>query len=97
MIRALSPDVIRESPAALERHKDGESAQLVPKIAALLSTRPEVRDGDFLAMAAVVAQTSSHLTRWLVHEAPEEMPQSALLEETVQLLARYLRRGPSDS
>jgi AcrR family transcriptional regulator len=92
--RALSPDVIRESPAVAEQEMHDDSDGMIREIAALLETRADVRDGNRLAMAAVTGQTASQLTRWLVHDAPGGISQEALLEETVQLLARYLRSGP---
>jgi len=90
--RALSASVIRESPAAADHEKDEEGEQLGEEICRILVARPDVRDGDHPAMAALLAQTTSQLTRWLAHDPPAGIDPDGLLEETVQLLARFLRR-----
>ena len=36
-------------------------------------------------------QATSHLTRWLVHEAPRDLDRAVLTEEVTQLLLRYLK------
>jgi len=88
LTRALSTAVLRESPAADDIHKE-DDAQL-RTVTAVLARRPDVRTGDRTAMAMVLGQATAHLTRWLVHDAPPSHTQ-ALLEEMVQLAARFLR------
>jgi AcrR family transcriptional regulator len=90
--RALSASVIRESPAAAEHEKGEEGEKVAREICEVLVRRPDVRDGDHLAMAALLAQTTSQLTRWLAHDPPVGIEADTLLEETVQLLVRFLRR-----
>jgi AcrR family transcriptional regulator len=92
LTRALSASVIRESPAAAEHHKDDDGEHRAQQLAALLDTRPDVRHGDHRAMAAVLSQTTSQLTRWLAHDAPARIDPDSLLEETVQLLTRFLTK-----
>ncbi len=93
LTKALSAAVLRESRVGDEPHKnDGERAQAL-EVSALLASRSDVRAGDHLAMAAVLGQTTAQLTRWLVHDAPAGLDQAVLLEEVVQLLARYLEKG----
>jgi AcrR family transcriptional regulator len=89
--RALSASVIRESPAAADHEKDEEGEQLAQEICEVLLRRPDVRDGDHRAMAALLAQTTSQLTRWLAHDPPVGFDDDTLLEETVQLLVRFLK------
>jgi AcrR family transcriptional regulator len=91
LTRALSATVLRESPAVEQQHVDLNDQTEADELAALLAVRPDVRAGDHLAMAAVLGQTTSQLTRWLVHDAPVGVDPEVLLEETVQLLARFLR------
>lgn len=91
LTRALSAAVLRESPAADDPHKDDGGAQ-ARRVSILLAARPDVRDGDYVAMAAVLGQTTTQLTRWLVHDTPPGMDQSALLEEALRLLLRYLEK-----
>jgi hypothetical protein len=67
---------------------------MIGAVSALLAARPDVRDGDHLAMAAVLGQTTAQLTRWLVHDPPAGVDHGALVEEVVQLLRRYLEKGP---
>jgi AcrR family transcriptional regulator len=92
LTKALSAAVLRQSPLADELHKGEEATHALRQVAALLGARPDVRDGDHLAMAAVLGQTTAQLTRWLVHDAPPQLDLAALLEEVVQLLSRYLAR-----
>jgi AcrR family transcriptional regulator len=89
LTRALSAAVLRESPAAEAKpHAGGDPAGAV---AAVLASRPDVRSGNPVAMARVVGQATEHLTRWLVHDAPDGDDPDALAEEVVQVLVRYLR------
>ena len=89
LTRALSATVLRQSPAADDIH-DKDEAQLVQRVAATLSRRADVRAGDHLAMALVLGQSTSQLTRWLVHDAPPGVAFDSLLDESVELLSRYL-------
>jgi AcrR family transcriptional regulator len=88
LTRALSSAVLRESPASDAMHKE-DDAQF-HYVVEVLERRPDVRAGNRAAMALVLGQTTAHLTRWLVHDAPSQLS-PALLEEMVQLLARFLR------
>ncbi len=88
LTRALSAAVLRESPAADDPHKDDDDD--VERVAEILRARPDVREGDAVAMAMVLGQTIAQLTRWLVHDIPTEADSDALLEETLELVVRYL-------
>ncbi len=92
LTRALAPAVLRESPAIETIQKNEPDAGSAHRIIAVLAARPDVRDGDHLAMAAVLGQTTSQLTRWLVHDAPPQVAPDALADEILQLLYRYLKR-----
>jgi AcrR family transcriptional regulator len=87
LTRALRPDVLHQSRI---EPKHGEGEELVEGVAAVLGRRPDVREGDHRAMAAVIGQATGTLTRWLIHEAPQEMDREVLQEECVRLVARYL-------
>ncbi len=87
---ALSSAVLRESSIGYKTHADEESLTRAKQLAGLLTGRPDVRQGDHFSMAAVASTAMSQLTRWLSHDAPSSMNQEALVEETVQLLVRYL-------
>jgi AcrR family transcriptional regulator len=93
LTRALSATVLRQSPAADGVH-DEDDAHLVQRVAATLARRSDVRAGDHLAMALVLGQIASQLTRWLVHDAPPAVPFQTLLEESVELLSRYVSAAP---
>jgi len=94
LTRALSATVIRESPAVERKHQELNARADATALAALLAARPDVRAGDHLAMAVVLAQTTAQLTRWLVHDAPAGIDPEALLEETVQLMTRFVTKSP---
>jgi AcrR family transcriptional regulator len=91
LTRALSPDVLRQSPATDALHKAEPDASLSMRVVATLAARPDIRDGDHFAMAAVLGQTISQLTRWLVHSPPPGVDPDTLAEEILQLLVRYLK------
>ncbi len=92
LTKALSSAVLRESPSVEEPHKGENDLSQGRHLSALLASRPDVRDGDHLAMAAVLGQTTAQLTRWLVHAPPAGVKQADLLEEMVQLLVLYLEK-----
>jgi AcrR family transcriptional regulator len=90
LTRALRPDVLHQSRIE-PRH--GEGVEFTGRVAGVLRRREDVREGDHRAMAAVIGQATGTLTRWLIHEAPEEMDREVLQEECVQLVVRYLATG----
>jgi len=62
-------------------------------LGALLTVRPDVREGEPLIMAAVMDQAIGRLTRWMVHDAPASLDRATLEAETIELLCRYLTKG----
>ncbi len=92
LTRALSAAVLRESPAGNKPEQDHDDMAQARRLVSLLTTRPDVRDGDHVAMAAVLGQATAQLTRWVVHDPPPGLDQATLREETLQLLLRYLQR-----
>ena len=90
LTRALSTAVLHESDVVQASHR--QESKTVRRLGQLLSARPDVRDGDPAVMAAVLGQATARLTRWLVHDAPSGLELSALLDETVLLLVRYLEK-----
>lgn len=92
LTRALSAQVRRPSRALHDDAEDAQDPELLCRLTALLAARPDVRAGDHLAMAAVLAQATAVLTRWLAHDPPPGLDQDVLLEEELQLLLRFLRR-----
>lgn len=92
LAKALSRDVMRESEVDEKSDTDVDEAAQMDQLAMLLFNRPDVRDGDPAIISAIMGQTISHLTRWVLHDAPPALDQNALREETVQLLLRYLKK-----
>lgn len=90
LTKALSAANMRESPTAAAIDHEADHGRERGVVCALLASRPDVRRGDYEVMAEVLAETMSQLTRWLVHEAPQGMDRTVLVEETVQLLVRYV-------
>ena len=91
LTKALSAAVLRESGVSDALDKVGHEDEDAAAVVSLLASRPDVRKGDYAAMAAVLAQTTSQLTRWLVHDAPAGLDRSALIEEITVLLVRFLQ------
>ena len=92
LTKALSREVMRESEVGDRAHDDEEEAEKLNQLFTLLFNRPDVRDDNHTIIALIMGQVISHLTRWLQHDAPPDLDQRALREETVQLLVRYLKK-----
>ncbi len=92
LTKALSREVMREAEVDDKSHTDEDEAPKIDRLAMLLFNRPDVRDGDYAVISAIMGQAISHLTRWLQHDAPAGLDRDALREETVQLLLRYLKK-----
>jgi len=92
LTKALSREVMRESEVDDKSHANEDEAEKINQLAMLLFNRPDVRDGDPALISAIMGQVISHLTRWLLHDAPPSLDRDALREETVQLLLRYLKK-----
>jgi AcrR family transcriptional regulator len=93
LTKSLSAAVLRQSSVGDAQDKVGHDDEDVAAVIALLANRPDVRQGDYAAMAAVLGQTTAQLTRWLVHDAPASLDREALVEEITILLARFLRES----
>lgn len=91
LTQALAPAVMRESSARDEVHKIEDDAARARQVVSVLVARPDVREGDYEAMALVLGQTLSSLTPWLVHDAPAGADLDRLTEEILQLVLRYLK------
>ena len=92
LTKALSREVMRESEVGERVHDGEEEAEKLKQLFTLLFNRPDVRDGNHTIIAAIMGQVIGHLTRWLQHDAPSDLEQRALREETIQLLVRYLKK-----
>jgi len=84
--------VIREADVDTNSHADDEEAAEKDDLGKLLFKRSDVRDGDPAVITAIMGEVISHLTRWLLHDAPKSLDRDTLREETVQLLFRYLKK-----
>ncbi len=91
LTKALSAAVLRESSQA-SHHKEGDDADRAAAVIAVLANRPDVRKGNYVAMAAVLGQAVSQLSRWLVHDPPSGIDPSSLEEEVVRMLVCYLQK-----
>lgn len=92
LTKALSIAVLHESEVAQKLHKEREEGMQLHYVASLLAARADVRYGDYLAMAAILSQTMSQMTRWLVHDAPAELGLDQLFEEAIQLFLRFIEK-----
>jgi len=87
LTRVLSTEV--PHPSAGEGH-GAESKHLVARLEEVLVRRRDVRVRDTAAAAHVLATTTEALTRWLAHEAPDDLDTGALINEIVAMLSGYL-------
>jgi len=88
--RALSESVLRQSATLGDGRPDEHGEAQFDATVAALAARGDVRRGDHRVMAALLTNISTQLSRWLVHDAPEALDRAVMLEETVQLIVRYL-------
>ena len=95
LTKALSFAVLRQSPVIEELHKNKDDQLFLEDVASTLSQRSDVRVGDYPSMALVLGQATGQLCRWLVHDAPPNVPFERLLEEIIELLSRYI--APEES
>ena len=81
-------------------HHHGESDHgpkpdhLVRWLQRLLEERSGVRVHDPAAAAHVIAISIEALTRWLVHESPEDLDTESTVEEMVTMFTSYLTQRP---
>ena len=92
LTKALSRESMRESEVGDSVHDDEEEKEKVNQLFKLLFNRPDVRDDNPKIIAVIMGQVISHITRWLQHDAPPDLEQRTLREETIQLLVRYLQK-----
>ena len=89
LTRVLSTQVPHQKVDEANR---GDTDELVLRLQEILVRRSEIRVRDWMAAAHVVATATEALTRWLAHEAPNELATEALIEEIVAMLAGYLTK-----
>jgi AcrR family transcriptional regulator len=85
LTRVLSTAVPHLPPAP-----DKDPEQLTRRLREILDHRPDIRVRDPDAAAHVLAVTTEALTRWLAHEAPDELEPARLIDEMVTMLSAYL-------
>ena len=71
-----------------------KSEHLVRWLQRLLEERKDVRVEDAAAAAGVMAISIEALTRWLVHEAPEDLNTDQTVDEMVTMFSSYLTHRP---
>lgn len=87
--RALTEEVPRPEEVR-ERERQGMRVH-VARLAEILARRPEIHLTHRPAAAHVFVQTITALSRWIVHDPPEEINPEDLVDEVVNLLAAYSR------
>ena len=90
LTRVLATQVPRHTA----RRRGEEDNRLIHRLEEILVLRPDVRAGDTVAVAHVLATTTEALTRWIAHEAPEQLDVPTLVDEMVAMLSGYIT-GPS--
>ena len=76
----------------IAKHKE-EERQFAARIEQLLDANPQIRLTDPKTSAHVVVQTAHILTHWLAHSAPDDLDRERFMDESVCMLALYLRGG----
>jgi AcrR family transcriptional regulator len=65
-------------------------------LVSLLRMRPDVRESDLHTIARILEITVEALTRWLVHEAPEDADVDVFVERSVAMLCGLLTGAPAE-
>jgi AcrR family transcriptional regulator len=65
----------------------------VAQVTDILARRPEIRLAHHAAAGHVFVRTITTLSRWIVHDPPEDVSRDDLVDEAVRLLAAYARGG----
>ncbi len=71
-------------------HNEKEEEILTREVEKILSMRTDVRVSDTKTSAFVVRLTIGSLSRWMVHDAPESVDKSRIVEETATMVSDYL-------
>jgi AcrR family transcriptional regulator len=77
-----------------EKDHGPKSDHLVRWLQRLLEQRSGLRVHDPAAAAHVIAISMEALTRWLVHESPEDLDTESAVEEMVTMFTSYLTQRP---
>ena len=88
LTRALSEENLHLATAD-PSHKEREK-KYVEITARILEARPDVRPGDLITISHMLVQTTETLSRWMVHDAPEELDLATATEEAALMLARFV-------
>ena len=89
--RALSRET--PHPAGAAPHGNGG---MMARVEAALRRRPDVRVRDYTIAAHLLTQATGSLSRWLVHDAPDDLDVEAFVDDAVAMLAGYTTTtGPS--
>ena len=90
--RVLSIHVPHHVPA----ERDSEDNRMIHRLEEILILRPDVTIRDTAAATHVLATATEALTRWIAHEAPEQLDTPTLVDEIVTMLSGYIT-GPSQT
>jgi AcrR family transcriptional regulator len=91
LARALSDEVVPPHLADAV-HQKKEADVYAREVEKILSRRSDIRSGNLTAMAHILVQTTQALTRWFVHEAPEDLDKKVFVEEALHLLTSYVQQ-----
>jgi len=86
LTRVLSTRV----PHHTAQGRGDEDNRMIHRLEEILVLRPDVRTRDTAAVAHVLATTTEALTRWIAHEAPEQLNVPTLVDEMVAMLSGYI-------
>lgn len=89
---ALSRALAKETP-----HPDGPSSHkgdaMMARIESALRSRREVKVRSYAVAAHLLAQATGALSRYLVHDAPEDLDVEMFIDDSVAMLSGYALRG----
>jgi AcrR family transcriptional regulator len=86
--RVLGTDV--PHPPTIEERDQQDARGYLTRTETALRARPEVSVDDYVIAALIVVQSTSALSRWLLHEAPRSVDRRLFIGEAVGMLVGYL-------
>ena len=87
LTRVLSEEVPKTKDSS---EPDDHDQELVGRVVAVFTARPEITVSNPAIAAIVLGQTVEALTKWLSHSAPPSLDPAVFIDESVRMLTGYL-------
>jgi AcrR family transcriptional regulator len=98
-VHGRNPGLMRaiEGELGWLEHEDDEALDILPVVTGVLRARLTLPAGEVEAIAALLVEVVSHLSRWLVHAQPAGMALGHWLAAAHRMLRGLLAVAPSEA